>query len=42
MADTRVLQSSVVDPALFNCATDVRGVGDSSRVGGNPASNPEL
>jgi dipeptidyl aminopeptidase/acylaminoacyl peptidase len=44
-----VLQSLVVDPTLFNCAIDVAGVGDwytynvgvSSRLGGNPSSNPE-
>jgi dienelactone hydrolase len=45
-----VLQSLVVDPTLFNCAIDVAGVGDwytynvgvSTRLGGNPSSNPEL
>jgi dipeptidyl aminopeptidase/acylaminoacyl peptidase len=45
-----VLQSLVVDATLFNCAIDVAGVGDwytynvgvSSRLGGNPSSNPEL
>lgn len=45
-----VLQSLVVDPPLFNCAIDVAGVGDwatynvgvSTRLGGNPSSDPAL
>jgi dienelactone hydrolase len=45
-----VLQSLVVDPTLFNCAIDVAGVGDwytynvgvSTRLGGNPSSDPAL
>jgi len=45
-----VLQSMVVDPTLFNCGIDVAGVGDwatyntgfSTKLGGNPSSDPEL